>query len=188
MFSKKYSQVISILLIVASVYYSFSSLIPSEKIKENTKATEFSTSNALKYLKEITKKPHFTGTQEHTLVRAYLVSEFEKLGLDVEIQEQIAVNNKWRAATNTKNILARIKGTEKGKALLLLSHYDSNPHSSLGASDAGSGVVVILEGIRAFLATNKQPKNDIIICISDAEELGLLGANAFVNHHRWPKL
>jgi len=187
MFLKKYSQVISLLIIAATVYYSFSSLMPSEKIKETQVATEFSTKNALKHLKEITKEPHFPGTDEHNLVRAYLVSEFGKLGLDVEIQEQIAVNNKWRAATNTKNILARIKGTEEGKALLLLSHYDSNPHSSLGASDAGSGVVVILEGIRAFLATNKQPKNDIIICISDAEELGLLGANAFVNHHRWAK-
>jgi hypothetical protein len=57
----------------------------------------------------------------------------------------------------------------------------------LGASDAGSGVVVILEGIRAYLAKKEIPKNDIIICISDAEELGLLGANAFVNHHPWAK-
>ncbi|MFO7673845.1 MAG: M28 family peptidase, partial [Lutibacter sp.] len=104
-----------------------------------------------------------------------------------EIQEQMAVNKKWRAATNNKNILARIKGSGNGKALLLLSHYDSNPHSSLGASDAGSGVVVILEGVRAFLAKKEIPKNDIIICISDAEELGLLGANAFVNHHPWAK-
>ena len=117
----------------------------------------------------------------------YLVNEFKKLGLEVEIQEQVAINKKWRAAANTKNIVAKIKGTEKGKALLLLSHYDSNPHSSLGASDAGSGVVVILEGVRAFLANNKPPKNDIIICITDAEELGLLGANAFVNHHPWAK-
>ncbi|MFK5958991.1 MAG: M28 family peptidase [Lutibacter sp.] len=187
MISKKHHQVLSLLIIVASVYYSFSSLMPSGKIKESIVATEFSTSNALKHLKQITKKPHFTGTQEHERVRNYLVSELKKLGLDVEIQEQIAVNNKWRAAANTKNIISKIKGTEKGKALLLLSHYDSSPHSSLGASDAGSGVVVILEGVRAFLATNKQPKNDIIICISDAEELGLLGANAFVNHHQWAK-
>ena len=68
---------------------------------------------------------------------------------------------------------------------MLLSHYDSSPHSSLGASDAGSGVVTILEGIRVFLAKNKQPKNDIIILISDAEELGLLGAKAFVDEHTW---
>ena len=187
MISKKYHQIISILIIIASVYYSFYSLMPSEKIKDVTKKTEFSTKAALTHLKEITKKPHYTGSPEHELVRNYIVSELEKLGLQVEIQEQIAVNKKWRAAANTKNIIAKIKGTEKGKALLLLTHYDSSPHSSLGASDAGSGVVVILEGIRAFLAKQEQPKNDIIICITDAEELGLLGANAFVNHHPWSK-
>ena len=187
MISKKYQQVISLLVIVITVYYSFYSLMPSEKIKEDIKIAEFSTERALVHLKEITKKSHFTGTFEHKLVRNYIVSQLKELGLQVDIQEQVAVNSKWRAATNTKNILAKIKGSEKGKALLLLSHYDSNPHSALGASDAGSGVVVILEGIRAFLAKNQTPKNDIIICISDAEELGLLGANAFVNHHPWAK-
>ena len=175
------------LILVASIYVSFYSLMPSGEINKTIKTTEFSTKKALAHLKEISKKPHFTGSSEHETVRNYIVSQLEKLGLKVEIQEQVAVNSKWRAATNTKNILARIKGTEKGKALLLLSHYDSNPHSSLGASDDGSGVVVILEGIRAFLAKNKQPKNDLIICISDAEELGLLGANAFVNYHPWAK-
>jgi len=187
MIPKKYHQVLSILIIVASIYVSFYALMPSREINKTTKTTEFSTEKALVHLKEISKKPHFTGTSEHEVVRKYIVSQLEELGLKVEIQEQFAVNSKWRAAANTKNILARIKGSDKGKALLLLSHYDSNPHSALGASDDGSGVVVILEGIRAFLAKNQQPKNDVIICISDAEELGLLGANAFVNYHPWAK-
>ena len=43
-----------------------------------------------------------------------------------------------------RNILARIEGSEPGKALMLLSHYDSEVSTSFGASDAGSGVVVIL--------------------------------------------
>src|SRR5690606_24910060 len=73
------------------------------------------------------------------------------------------------------------------KALLLLAHYDSNPHSSLGASDDGSGVATILEGVRAFLSQGKVPKNDIIILFSDAEELGLNGADLFVNKHPWAK-
>ena len=64
----------------------------------------------------------------------------------------------WNAGANTQNILARIKGTDNGKALLLLTHYDSQPHSSLGASDAGSGVVTILEGLRAYLVNNNQIK------------------------------
>jgi hypothetical protein len=187
MFSKKYTQIVSLVIIIATVYYSFSSLLPSEKIVESKTSTEFSVQKALNHLEKITQKPHFTGSEEHIVVLNYLVNELEKLGLTVEVQEQVAINKKWRAATNTKNIIAKIKGSENGKALLLLSHYDSNPHSSLGASDAGSGVVVILEGIRAFLAKKQQPKNDIIICITDAEELGLLGANAFVNHHPWAK-
>ena len=186
MYSNKYHQVKSILILIGAVYISFYSLMPSFK-NETTSINQFSNQNALKHLEIISQKPHFTGSSEHTVVLNYLVNEFKKLGLEVEIQEQVAINKKWRAAANTKNIVAKIKGTEKGKALLLLSHYDSNPHSSLGASDAGSGVVVILEGVRAFLANNKPPKNDIIICITDAEELGLLGANAFVNHHPWAK-
>ncbi|MDX1830062.1 MAG: M20/M25/M40 family metallo-hydrolase [Lutibacter sp.] len=182
-----YQTLISFLLLVFIGYYSFISLMPSASINEKSNETAFSTNNALNQLEEITKKPHFVGTDEHEKVKNYLKSQLEKLGLKVEIQEHVAVNNKWRAAAKTKNIIAKIKGTQNGKALLLLSHYDSNPHSALGASDDGSGVVTILEGVRAFLASGKKPKNDIIICFSDAEELGLLGASAFVNHHPWAK-
>ncbi|NDK18792.1 MAG: M20/M25/M40 family metallo-hydrolase, partial [Zetaproteobacteria bacterium] len=95
--------------------------------------------------------------------------------------------SKWHSATQTQNIIAKIKGSTGNKALLLLTHYDSNPHSSLGASDAGSGVVTILEGLRVYLANNPHPKNDVIILITDAEEIGLNGADAFVNHHPWAK-
>ncbi|MEN8187790.1 MAG: M28 family peptidase [Bacteroidota bacterium] len=175
------------IIIVVAIYISFSTLMPGKITNLNTPKTEFSTERALIHLKEITKKPHYVGTEDHNEVRNYIITELEKLGLTVNVQTQIAFNRKWRAGTNTKNILARIKGTESGKALMLLTHYDSAVHSSYGASDAGSGVVTILEGIRAYLASNPKPKNDIIILISDAEEIGLLGANAFVNHHPWAK-
>ncbi len=182
-----HAKVISFLLIAFTIYWSFTSLLPSKISDLNTPKTAFSTERALVHLKEITKKPHYVGTEEHTKVKNYLIKEFEKLGLKVEIQNQIAINKKWRGAVKAQNFMFRIKGTENGKALILLSHYDSVVHSSYGASDAGSGVVTILEGVRAFLETGKQPKNDIIILITDAEEVGLLGAVAFVKHHPWVK-
>ncbi|MBL4905707.1 MAG: M20/M25/M40 family metallo-hydrolase [Flavobacteriaceae bacterium] len=184
---KKYISTLSVILIAITVYWSFSDLIPSKNSKETTSPTEFSIDNAIKHLKTISQKAHYVGTDAHKEVQNYIVDELIKLGLAPEIQQQVAVNAKWLAATNTENILARIKGSGSGKSLLLLSHYDSSSHSSLGASDAGSGVVTILEGLRAFLAANKTPKNDIIILITDAEELGLLGAKAFVNEHPWAK-
>ncbi|VAW17661.1 Peptidase, M20/M25/M40 family, partial [hydrothermal vent metagenome] len=163
---RNYTSAVSLLIIVATIYWSFSSLMPNKITDLKTPKNEFSTERALVHLKEISKKPHYIGTQNHTEVRNYIIKELEKLGLTVEIQTQTAINKKWRSGTETKNILAKIKGSEPGKALLLLSHYDSAVHSSFGASDAGSGVVTILEGVRAFLANNKQPKNDIIILIS----------------------
>ena len=182
---KIYAPILSFLLIIAVVYWSFSDMIPSYSKNKTVTETEFSIENALAHLKEISKTAHYTGTQAHLEVQNYIVNELKKVGLEPEIQQQVqvAINNKWGAATNTANIIATIKGSQKGKSLVLLTHYDSNPHSSLGASDAGSGVVTIIESIRAFLAKNETPKNDIHIVITDAEELGLLGAKAFVDAH-----
>jgi len=180
---KKYSSSLSFLIIVAVIFWSFSDMIPSYKKNKTVTETEFSIDNALKHLKEISKETHYTGSENHIEVQQYIVKELQKLGLPTEVQQQVAINNKWRASTNTANIIATIKGSSNGKSLVLLSHYDSNPHSSLGASDAGSGVVTILEGVRAYLSKNKTPKNDIHIVITDAEELGLLGAKAFVENH-----
>ncbi|WP_397444649.1 M28 family peptidase [Polaribacter sp. R77954] len=184
---KKLSSVLSVLIVIGVIYWSFYDMKPSLPKEKTTLKTDFSLNNALHHLKQISKKAHFTGSEAHKDVQNYIVDEFSKMGLTTEIQTQTAINKKWIAGTTAENILARIKGSGNGKALLLLTHYDANPHSSKGASDAGSGVVTILEGIRAFLAKNKQPKNDIIILISDAEELGLLGAQAFVDAHSWTK-
>ncbi|MBQ0786036.1 MAG: M28 family peptidase [Oceanihabitans sp.] len=181
-----FKKFIAILIIGLAVYCSFDALLPNQITTIDAPETSFSTQRALIQLKEISKKPHFLGNQAHQEARDYIVKELEKIGLETQIQEDYSMSQ-WGNLSKPKNILARIKGRDNSKALLLLSHYDSNPHSSFGASDAGSGVVTILEGIRAFLAENKTPKNDIIILISDGEELGLNGADIFVNKHPWSK-
>ncbi len=187
---KRIVHVFSIILIIALVSVAFNSLMPKEISGLDSPPTEFSTERALQHLNVIAKEPHFVGTKAHGDVRDYIVQELTKLGLEPQIQEGFTFSQ-WRGYGNLvkpQNILARIKGTGDGKALMLMSHYDSAPHSSShGASDAGSGVVTILESVRAYLATGATPKNDIIICITDAEELGLDGASLFVNEHPWAK-
>jgi len=177
---------IALLIIIVAIISSFRALLPNYSSNLDTPDHKFSSSRALVHLKEISKKPHFAGLSEHKKVRDYIVKELNALGLETQIQEGYTIS-KWGNLVKPINILAKIKGNDTGKALLLLTHYDSNPHSSLGASDAGSGVVTILEAIRAFLSENKQPKNDIIILFSDAEELGLNGASLFVNSNELAK-
>ncbi|WP_291864580.1 M28 family peptidase [Maribacter sp.] len=183
---KKSTALSTLVLITIAIYWSFKSSMPSYTEDSNATKTEFSTDRALEHVKHISKKPHGVGFPEHTVVRNYISSELEKLGLEVSFQEGYTAGD-WGNLSKVNNILARIKGSDSKKALLLLSHYDSHPHSSLGASDAASGVATILEGVRQFLAKENKPKNDIIILISDSEELGLNGADLFVNKHPWIK-
>lgn len=152
-----------------------------------TTTTEFSTERALIPLKEITKAPRFVGSEENTHVREFLIQSLKDLGLNPETQQGYILNEKFGRMNQPINIVAKIKGTESGKALLVFSHYDSALTPSFGASDAGSGVVAILESLRAYNASGKQPKNDLIILFTDAEEVGLVGAKLFVREHRWAK-
>tara|TARA_R110000796_G_scaffold36811_1_gene93360 strand:- start:17224 stop:19506 length:2283 start_codon:yes stop_codon:yes gene_type:complete len=183
---KQYSSAITLLLVLLAIYWSFEASMPSYTPDTNIENISFSTDRALVHVKNMSQKPHAVGFPAHSEVREYIISELTKLGLETSTQQGYTAGD-WGNFSSATSILARIKGSEKGKALLLLSHYDSNPHSSLGASDAASGVATILEGVRTFLEQNKTPKNDIIILISDAEELGLNGADLFVNHHPWVK-
>jgi len=183
---KKTLSAITFFLIILSIWYTFYSSMPQQISDLNTPDQEFSTMRALEHVKQISIEPHYIGSPGHEKAKNYIVATLQKMGLSSEIQEGFSIGDGGNIS-KPQNIIAKIKGSEEGKALLLLSHYDSSPHSSYGASDAASGVATILESIRAYLTLNKTPKNDIIICFTDGEELGLNGADLFVSEHPWAK-
>lgn len=183
---KKQLQSILVLFFLALVVlWIFWSRMPSASLSKTIPASEFSTQRALKHVEFISKEPHYVGSPYHTVVQEYLQQELKNLGLETTIQKQ-TILSKWGNLVESTNVIARRKGSNHSKALLLLTHYDSAPHSnSYGASDDANGLGAILEGLRAFLHNNTQHKNDIIILFSDAEELGLNGAYAFASEHPW---
>ena len=184
---KDYSSIFASLFILVILGLIYFTMMPQWTSDETESLSEFSTKRALTQVEAISKQPHYVGSENHEVVANYLQKELNKLGLETTVQEGYTLSD-WGNLVKSKNILARIKGTSSSKALLLLSHYDSAPHSySHGASDAGSGVATILESVRAFIYNKKQHKNDIIILFSDAEELGLNGAALFVTQHPWAK-
>lgn len=179
------SAAISFLVIISLLWYALAGETPPRDTPSGVPLNEWSTARALEHVKMISIEPHYTGSgQAHARVRNYIETQLQELGLETSNQTGFALSYTGVLAKPT-NILARIKGTNNTKALLLLTHYDSDPHASKGASDAASGVATIIEGIRAFKASGKKPKNDIIVLITDAEELGLSGADIFVNQHPW---
>jgi hypothetical protein len=183
----KFTAILSLLFIAGTLGLIYLFMMPQWVSTDNALLSEYSTKRALEKVKVISENPHFVGSGNHKMVGEYLVKELQKMGLETQIQEGTTLSD-WGNLTKSKNILARIKGSNSSKALLLLSHYDSAPHSySHGASDDASGIATILEGVRAFLENKTPHKNDIIILFSDAEELGLNGAALFVTQSNWAK-
>tara|TARA_B110001450_G_scaffold68585_1_gene64808 strand:- start:1222 stop:3507 length:2286 start_codon:yes stop_codon:yes gene_type:complete len=181
-----FKKIISLIIFSLAAYLSLKTLMPNDNFIENPSNTEFSNSKAFKHIQNIGSEPHAVGSKAHEGTSEYIIKELEKLGLDVQTQEGNSFS-KWGAFAKVKNIVSRIKGTNNTKALVLMTHYDSQGQSSKGASDAASGVATILEGVRAFIEKGTTHKNDIIVLITDGEELGLNGAKLFVKEHPWTK-
>ena len=146
----------------------------------------FSAERASRHVNAIASRPHPVASAVHEAVREYIVAELRKLGLEPELQATTGIGTRGRTAARVTNVIARVAGTGRGsKAILVAAHYDGVP-SGPAAGDDGAGVAAILEMLRA-LRTGPPIANDLIICITDGEEMGLLGASAFVNEHRWAK-
>ena len=150
---------------------------------ESAPATEFSAERAMRHVREIARAPHPVGSADHARVRDYLLAQLTALSLEPTIQKSVGTLPEYGVAATVENILARKHGSDPGPAVLLAAHYDSVP-AGPGAGDDGAGVAALLEAVRA-LSSGPVPRHDVIILISDGEELGLLGAAAFVAEHPW---
>ncbi|MCU1229718.1 MAG: hypothetical protein JWO97_2602 [Acidobacteria bacterium] len=140
--------------------------------------TEFSAERALRSLRSMLgdEAPHPVGARAHDAVRDPLVAQFRALGYDATIEHRFACNAYLTCAT-LDNIIARAPGVALNDALVLAAHYDS-VGAGPGASDDGVGVATLLETARAI--RGERFRNPIVFLVTDGEEAGLLGAEAFV--------
>lgn len=169
------------------IWVSFLQFHSPEVVPHNARSDQFSSERAMDYIEKFAVKPHPIGSEEHDKVKEYLVSTLTDQGVFPEIHSVERVLSPWGILYEGKveNIVARIPGEDSSKAIMVSAHYDS-VESSPGAADDGAGVASILETVRILL--NSPPlKNDVIILLTDGEESGLLGAQAFVDYHPWAK-
>lgn len=120
--------------------------------------------------------PHPVGSAANAQVRQRIVDHLRWLGYTPEVRESFVCRPSG-ACGQVANVLARLDGREPGKAVLLMAHYDSVP-AGPGAGDDMAGVAAILE-IARILKAGPPPRSPVIFLLDDAEEVGLLGAEAF---------
>ncbi|RSZ55097.1 M28 family peptidase [Massilia atriviolacea] len=175
----------ALLALALLIVVSMRNLTPPAPLPASAPASVFSAGRAMLHLRHIAAAPHATGTPEIAAVRAYLLAELRAMGLQPEVQSAFAAAPDSDAAGYVKNIVVRLPGTVPGKAVMLSAHYDSVA-SGFGAADDGASVAAILETLR-ILAAGAPLRNDVIVLLSDGEEAGLLGAEAFVAAHPWAR-
>ena len=81
------------------------------------------------------------------------------------------------------NVIGEIPGTDLPNEYVMLSaHYDSWEGGS-GATDNGSGSLLMLETMRILSAVYPNPRRTILIGLWSGEEQGLNGSRAFTQDH-----
>ncbi|MFT4178200.1 MAG: M20/M25/M40 family metallo-hydrolase [Thermomonas sp.] len=155
----------------------------------NAPATGFSAVRAMADVREIARAPHPTGSAENARVRDYLTRRLQSLGmsvasrtapLDARSRKRLS---QWRGSpadgVEATSLVATLPGRDPTKpALLLMAHHDS-VWDSPGAGDDSAGVAAILETVRALRASGQPLERSLIVLFTDAEELGLDGAEDF---------
>lgn len=175
------------MVIAVLVWCSIQHARPPAASKHREPLSEFSAIRAMVYLGDIAKEPHPIASAENARVREYLINSIRALGMQVQTQSAVGLHSRGNggAIGTVHNVIGRMPGTTPGKALLLMAHYDSVAKGA-GAADDGASVAAILEVLRV-LKMGPPLRNDVIVLFTDGEEVGLLGAEAFVSENPWAK-
>lgn len=171
------------LAIFLVIFISFRISQPPAVVPAHSPDSLFSAERAAGHLFHIASKPNPIGSKANEEVMRYIMDQIENMGYEPRLQ--VTEYYYAQRAALLRNVMVRIPGSGSGKAILLMGHYDT-VHTAPGASDNGAAVVTLLEVIR-MLKQFPGMKNDLIFLFPDGEEVGLLGARAFMDEHPWAK-
>jgi len=110
-----------------------------------------------------------------------LVYRLTESGLKPKLS--LRADSKEKGLVPTYNTIAEIRGNQKPDEYVMLSaHFDSWDGSG-GATDNGTGTIVMMEAMRLLKKFYPNPKRTILVGHWGSEEQGLNGSRAFVEDH-----
>lgn len=96
---------------------------------------------------------------------------------------RIVAESKELGTVPAFNTIATIKGTEKPEEYIILSAHFDSWDGATGATDNGTGTIVMMEAMRILKKMYPNPKRTIIAGHWGSEEQGLNGSRAYVKDH-----
>ncbi|MUP44977.1 M20/M25/M40 family metallo-hydrolase [Gramella sp. BOM4] len=96
---------------------------------------------------------------------------------------KVVAESKELGEVPTFNTIAKIEGTEKPEEYVILSAHFDSWDGATGATDNGTGTLVMMEAMRILKKMYPNPKRTIMVGHWGSEEQGLNGSRAFVKDH-----
>ena len=172
----------ALLLSLTALMAAKSWLVQAPALRANSAPGEFDARRAKARLAVILgdQRPHPADTSADDAVRARLIAVLRQIGLNPIVRDQLACNELYKqrgvSCARVRNVVA-VMGSANGKAVLLNAHYDSVPVGP-GAADDGIGVATLIEV--GSILQRQQLHRPVILLFNEGEELGLVGARAFL--------
>ena len=82
------------------------------------------------------------------------------------------------------NVVAELKGRELPNEYILLSAHLDSWHGANGATDNGTGTIMMLEAMRILSKAYPQPRRTILVGHWGGEEQGAIGSRSFAEDHQ----
>jgi hypothetical protein len=171
-----------VLIVLLGAMAAKSLLIEIPPVRAHSAADQFDANRADQRLAFVLgdQRPHAADTAADDDVRNRIVGLLQGMGLKPLVRDQLACNELYKSrgvsCARVRNVIATI-GPATGKAVLLNAHYDSVPVGP-GAADDGAGVATLLEVGQVL--KNRPLRRPVILLFNEGEELGLVGARAFL--------
>lgn len=177
---------LAVTLVIAALL-GFAAAQPPAPLPATAAVDVFAAGRAMADVRAIASVPHPTGSVANDAARAHLVARLRGLGFTVRetavpLPERARKRMRsWGLANadtaNATNIIAlRPGGDPSAPAVAIMAHYDSVADSP-GAADDAAGVASALEIARAIPRASQA--RDLVILLTDGEEVGLVGARGF---------
>ena len=172
--------------LIAAIVIAWTGEQPPKPVPTSAPATAFSAERAMPDIVAIASVPHAIGSDANHAARDYLIKRMIALGLEPQVHPGVGVydraigDKQLITGGDVENLVGVLPGRDRAApAVLLMAHYDSVAGSP-GAADDAAGVASALETLRAIKARGA-PARDVIVLLTDGEEAGVLGADAFYN-------
>ena len=115
-------------------------------------------------------------SKETGLLLRRLVHRHGTAAVEVETTDTIARKTSW-------NIIGDVQGRAgSAETVVIGAHYDGHDIAQ-GAQDPASGLVAALAAAQALAQGAERPEHDLRFVLFGVEELGLIGAHAYVEGH-----